>query len=193
MILHRSHEKLAGVSPNLRIVKTDSSTDSSADSSNTEMRLLKLAEALIRSRLGLGRLVLSLENDEEESPETELRSDLECVLIDHFDPLLKAMCGATGGPRGELLEAAFDTMKLMLRLQTLGQELPHSPQEEEMLEGAIPTDVPTEIRITLVAVVEDQLDLALENLLHAVRYRGPEPAAEHPGGSPPAAEVGEGK
>jgi hypothetical protein len=44
-----------------------------------------------------------------------------------------------------------------------------------MLDGKIPADLPTEIKMTLVAVIEDQLNPAFENLLHAVGYNAPKP------------------
>jgi hypothetical protein len=70
-----------------------------------------------------------------------------------------------------LLEAALDLAGLRHRLQCLRATLPSSPDEDAMLDGDIPADVPAEMKVTIMAVVEDQLNLAYDNLLHAVRYR----------------------
>jgi hypothetical protein len=72
------------------------------------------------------------------------------------------------------MEAALDLAGLRSRLRLLAAGLPRSPQADDMLEGRAPLDEPTEMRITLNAVVEDQLDEALGNLLHAA---GPRPTA----------------
>jgi hypothetical protein len=151
--------------------------------SDTQTELLKVAEGLIRHRFDLARLVFGLESiqedqaDDSAKPGTELRSDLECALVDHFDPLLRTILGSAGGPRGKLLEAALDLAGFKYRLQSFCEALPRSPQEDAMLDGEIPSDVPTEMRTTINAIIEDQLDLALENLLYAVGYNSPEPGA----------------
>jgi hypothetical protein len=150
-----------------------------------QMQLLKVAEGLIRYRFELARLILELESGAEEEdqaedsvqPEKELRSDLECALADHFDPLLKMILEAVGEPRGLLLETALDLVGLRHRLRCFCETLPRSPLEDAMLDGDIPADVPTEMRTTINAIIEDQLDLAFENLMHAAGYHPPEPIA----------------
>lgn len=148
------------------------------DSSEIQMQLLRTAESLIRYRFDLARLAFGLESAGEEAGAATLRADLECAIVDNFDPLLRTILRATGGPRGRLLEAALDLAGLRHRLQCLGAALPPSPEEDAMLDGRIPADVPTEMKTTIMAVVEDQLSLAYENLLHAVRYNAPEAQPE---------------
>jgi hypothetical protein len=149
------------------------------DLSNAQTELLRVAEGLLRYRFDLTRLVFELESFQEDQadatakPEAELRSDLECALMDHLDPLLRTILGAAGGARGKLLEVALDLGRLKNRLQAFCEALPHSPQEDAMLDGEIPSDVPTEMRTTVGAIIEDQLNLALENLLHAIGYIAP--------------------
>jgi hypothetical protein len=148
------------------------------ESTDAQIKLLKLAEGLIQYRFSLAHLVFGLECSEENQPaEAALRADLECAIVDHFDPLLRTILGSAGGPRGTLLEAALDLVGFKHRLQSLCEALPRSPQEDAMLDGEIPSDVPTEMRTTINAIIEDQLDLALENLLHAVGYNAPKPGA----------------
>lgn len=149
------------------------------DPSDAQMQLLKVAEGLIQYRFDLARLVFGLASaGEDQAEEIAFRADLDCALADHFDPLLKTILGAAGGLRGTLLEATLDLAGLRHRLQCFYETLPRSPQEDAMLDGEIPADVPTEMKITIVAVIEDQLNLALENLLHAVGYNVPKPAGE---------------
>lgn len=138
--------------------------------SPVQMRLLKMTEGLIRYRFDLARLAFSLEGAREETEDAGLRADLECAIVDHFDPLLRTILEAAGDPRGKLLEAALDLAGLRHRLDCLRESLPSSPEEDAMIDGDIPTDVPTEMKLTLMAVVEDQLNLAYENLLHAAGY-----------------------
>jgi hypothetical protein len=68
-------------------------------------------------------------------------------------------------PQARMMEAALDITVLRSRLRILAASLPRSPEEDAMLEGRVPLDEPTEMRLTLNAVVEDQLDQALGNLL----------------------------
>ena len=143
-----------------------------------ESQLLKVAEGLIGYRFDLARILFGLESTGEASPEAELRSDLECAIVDHFDPLLKTILKAAGGLRGMLLEAALDLAGLRHRLQCFREALPCSQDEDAMFDGELPADLPTEMKITLAAVIEDQLNLAYENLLHAVGYNAPQPPPE---------------
>jgi hypothetical protein len=152
------------------------------DSTDVQLQLLQLAEGLIRYRFDLARLVFGLESSEQDQPEeAALRADLECAIVDHFDPLLKTILKAAGGLRGALLETALDLAGIRHRLQCFREGLPCSQDEDDMFDGKIPADVPTEMKITLAAVIEDQLDLAYENLLYAVGYSAPEPAPENQG------------
>lgn len=145
------------------------------DSSEARLQLLKTAESLISNRFRLARLVFGLESAVDETEEALLRADLECAIVDHFDPLLKTILKAAGGLRGTLLEAALDLAGLRHRLEIFREVLPCSRDEDAMLDGEIPADMATEMKLTLVAVIEDQLNLAYDNLLHAVRYSAPEP------------------
>jgi hypothetical protein len=149
--------------------------DVMTDLSDAQMRLLKVAEGLVGYRFDLARLLFGLENAGEAGPEAEFRADLECAIVDHYDPLLKTILKAAGGLRGTLLEAALDLAGLRHRLQCFREVLPCPQEEEAMLDGKIPADLPTEIKMTLVAVIEDQLNPAFENLLHAVGYNAPKP------------------
>ncbi|HEX3129368.1 MAG TPA: hypothetical protein VH394_18680 [Thermoanaerobaculia bacterium] len=148
------------------------------DTSATRELLFDLTESLVRLRFHLASLVAGLETDrdeEEENPDIgELRADMECALFDHFDPMLRSLLTAAGNPRARILEAALDVAGLSSRLRVLSANLPRSPQEDAMIEGEVPPDVSTEMRITLNAVVVDQLDMALSNLLHAAEYNPPE-------------------
>jgi hypothetical protein len=56
-----------------------------------------------------------------------------------------------------------------------------------MLDGKIPPDLPTEMKLALVAVIEDQLNQAYENLLHAVGYNVPKSPPESSADSAEAA------
>jgi hypothetical protein len=151
------------------------------DLSATQEQLLDVTQALIRFRFHLAGLLSGLKAEQEggePNPETDLRSDVECALVDNFDPMLRTLLAAAGGsPRAKLLEAALDLAGFRLRLQTFSEGLPRSPEEEAMLEGSIPADVATEMRTTINAILADQLDLALDNLLHAAGYRPPDEAA----------------
>ena len=149
------------------------------DLSTAREMLFDMTETLARLRFHLASVVEGLEMDQEEDEEDpeveELRADVECVLFDHFDPMLRSLLAAAAGdPRARVLEAALDVAGLRTRLQILSAGLPRSPREDAMIEGEIPADVPTEMRTTLNAVIVDQLDLALANLLHAADYRPPE-------------------
>lgn len=157
------------------------------DSSESQMQLLKVAEGLIAFRFNLARLLFGLESAAAETEEALLRADLECAIVDHFDPLLKTILKAAGGLRGSLLEAALDLAGLRHRLQCFRERLPCSQDADAMLDGKIPPDLPTEMKLTIVAVVEDQLDQAYENLLHAVGYNVPESPPESSAGAAEAA------
>lgn len=140
----------------------------------TREHLFDMTETLVRLRFHMASLVTGLETDhdeEEENPEIgDLRADVECALFDHFDPMLRSLLAATPNPRARVLEAALDVAGMRNRLRLFSASLPRSPREDDMLEGRIPADVPTEMRTTINAVVEDQLNLALDNLLHAAGY-----------------------
>lgn len=146
--------------------------------------LLGIVDGLVRFRFRLAGVPFDLEgstgqSEGVEDAETELRSNLECALIDHFDPLLRTLLNTVAShPRAKLLEAALDLAGVKHRLNCLSENLPRSPQEDAMLDGEIPADEPTEMRITINAVLVDQLDLAIDNLLHAAGYRHPEPSSE---------------
>jgi hypothetical protein len=43
-----------------------------------------------------------------------------------------------------------------------------------MFEGEMPPDLPTEVKITLAAVIEDQLNDAYQNLVFAMGFGTPE-------------------
>lgn len=147
------------------------------DSSATQKQLLKIAEKMIEHRFSLARVIAGLESDEEkETEEAVLRADLECAIVDHFDPLVRAILQSAGGLRGKLLEAALDVAALRHRLECLARLLPRSQHEDAMFEGDMPPDMSTEMKITIGAVVEEQLADAYENLLHAVGYDTPEAA-----------------
>jgi hypothetical protein len=156
------------------------------DISAAREHLFDMTETLVRLRFHLASVVDGLETDqdgEEEDPDVDdLRADVECALFDHFDPMLRSLlAAAAGNPRARVLETALDVAGLKTRLQVLSASLPRSPREDAMIEGEIPADVPTEMRTTLNAVIVDQLDLALANLLHAADYRPPEAGGETAG------------
>jgi hypothetical protein len=44
----------------------------------------------------VARLVVGLEGAGEETEEAALRANLECAIVDHFDPLLKTILKAAG-------------------------------------------------------------------------------------------------
>jgi len=138
--------------------------------------LFDMTETLVRVRFHMASVAAGLETDldeEEENPDAgNLRADLDCLLFDHFDPMLRSLLAAAADrPQARVLEAALDLAGLRSRLRLLAASLPHSPGEDDMLEGRAPLDEPTEMRITLNAVVEDQVDLALDNLLHVAHTR----------------------
>ncbi len=148
--------------------------------------ILSLMEGLLRFRFRLAGMAFDLERfeadvaDEITDAEAALRVSLEDSLVQHFDPLLRALLAAAGDPRSTLLEVVLDLASLKHKLQAFAHDLPRSPQEDAMLEGEIPSDSPTEIRTTINAVNGDQLDLAIENLLHAARYKQPGGLPVHP-------------
>ncbi len=141
--------------------------------------LLDIAEGLVRFRFQLAGLTFDLasygtdEADVIGDAETGLRAHLEHALVDHFDPLLRSLLGSAGGTRARLLEGVLDLAGLQHRLQTVADNLPRSPREDAMLDGEIPPDAPMEVRTTIGAILEDQLDLAIGNLLRAAEYRVP--------------------
>lgn len=142
-------------------------------------KLLDAAEDLIRFRFGLAGLAFDLasygtdEADVIGDAETGLRAHLEHALVDCFDPLLRSLLGAAGGSRARILEGVLDLAGVQHRLRTVADSLPRSPEEDAMLDGEIPPDAPTEVRTTIGAVLEDQLDLAIANLLNAAGYKIP--------------------
>lgn len=147
-------------------------------------KLLEIVDGLVRFRFVLSGVTLDLEGSTDQADgatdaETELRSNLECALVDHFDPMLRTLLNTAGGhPRAKLLEAAVDLAGVRHRLKVIAENLPRSPQEDAMLDGDIPADEPTEMRTTINAILGDQLDLAIDNLLHAAGYQYPEPPSE---------------
>lgn len=142
-------------------------------------KLLGIAEDLVRFRFQLAGLTFDLasygtdEADVIGDAETGLRAHLECALVDHFDPLLRSLLAAAGGSRARILEGVLDLAGVQHRLRTVADNLPRSPQEDAMLDGEIPADAPMEVRTTIGAVLEDQLELAIANLLHAAEYKIP--------------------
>lgn len=146
---------------------------------DVEERLLRVTEGLIRFRFRLPGKVLDLASFAEDHADTisdaevELRAHLEQAFVDHFDPLLRLLLKAAGDPRAQVLEAVLDLVGLQHRLKAVADNLPRSPREDEMIEGRIPPDSPTEMRTTINAVVEDQMDLAISNLLRAAGYQPP--------------------
>ena len=79
-----------------------------------------------------------------------------------------------GNPAGgQLLEALLGLRRVECLLQGVAEQLPRSPHEDEMLDGKMEPDEPTEIRTTISAVLVDQLRPAVDNLLHAMLYRAP--------------------
>ncbi len=146
---------------------------------DVEERLLRVTEGLIRFRFRLPGDALDLASFEEDhadeiaDAEVELRAHLEHSFIEHFDPLLRVLLDASGDPRAKVLAAVLELVGLQYRLQTIADHLPRSQREEEMVEGLIPPDSPTEMRTVIGAVNEDQLDLAINNLLHAAGYTPP--------------------
>jgi hypothetical protein len=156
------------------------------DISAAREHLFDMTETLVRVRFHMASVAAGLETDrdeEEENPEIgNLLADVECLLFDHFDPMLRSLLAAAADrPQARVMEAALDLAGLRTRLRSLSASLPRSPREDAMFEGEIPPDTPTEMRIVLSAVVEDQLDLALDNLLHAAEYSPPEERLTPPG------------
>ncbi len=152
------------------------------DATDQKERLLKAAEKLTRFRFRLPGLAFDLERfepdraDEITDIEAGLRASLESALAEHFDPLLRSLLEALEDERARLLETVLDLTALQGRLQTLADSLPRPRQEEAMIEGEIPPDSATEIRTIVSTVNDDQLDLAIDNLLYAAGYRPPEAA-----------------
>lgn len=132
--------------------------------------LFDMTQTLVHVRFHMASVAAGLETDldeEEENPEIgDLRADVECLLFDHFDPMLRSLLAAAADrPRARIMEAALDIACLRSRLRLLAASLPRSPEEDNMLDGKALLDEPTDLRLTLNAVVEDQLDQALDNLL----------------------------
>jgi hypothetical protein len=55
------------------------------------------------------------------------------------------------------------------RLQVIVAQLPHHPQEEEMLEGTIPCDVATELRGAIEVTISDDIRSAFRRVERAAR------------------------
>ena len=145
-------------------------------------QILEIVEGMMEYRSQIADIAAGLPTYElSEHPiedRSELRSALECALVDACDPLLRALLAAAGGPLATLLEAALDLTALRSKLEQMCEGLPHSPQEEAMLDGEAEPDEPMEIRATVQAVIVDQLTPAMENLLRAARYRHPGPSSK---------------
>jgi hypothetical protein len=148
-----------------------------------QVEILQRVRGLIEHRQRLGALSLDLnvsgtaaedEPEEPSDPAFELCSAIECLLYDHFDPLLRGLIGAVSSAGGQLAGAIQKLWAVERQLQHFAAQLPHSPLEEAMLEGEIEPDEPTEMRTVIGAVLDDQLDLAVKNLLYAALYRRPE-------------------
>ena len=134
---------------------------------NAREQLPDIAKELIRYRFLVETLVAGLQDEEE-------AADLHCILADGFDPLLRGLLAAMGNPAGgQLLEAVLGLRRVERLLQSVAEQLPRSPGEDEMLDGKMEPDEPTEIRTTISAVLVDQLRPAVDNLLHAMLYRAP--------------------
>jgi hypothetical protein len=88
------------------------------------------------------------------------------------------MSDGTYGPyRRELYELFVSLATSRERCEKLHDVLPVSPHEDEMLEGRLPTDFPTEARSTLECVLADSLtERLLASLRDAAEY-GLEPSA----------------
>lgn len=133
---------------------------------NAREQLPDIAKELIRYRFLVETLAAGLKEEE--------AADLHCILTDGFDPLLRGLLAAMGNPAGgQLLEAVFGLQRVEVLLQSIAEQLPRSPHEDEMLDGKMEPDEPTEIRTTISAVLVDQLRPAVDNLLHAMLYRAP--------------------
>jgi hypothetical protein len=152
------------------------------DLTTVQTEILQRVRGLIEHRQRLGALVLGLDASgaagEEEpegppDPELELCSALECLLHDHFDPLLRGLIAAVSSAGGQLAGAIQKLWAAERQLHHLASQLPRSPLEEAMLEGEIEPDEPTEIRTVIAAVLDDQIGLAVRNLLYAALYRRP--------------------
>lgn len=147
----------------------------------TRERIVSVAGGLLRFRFRLAGLAFDLERfetvpaDEIADAEPALRANLEDLLVERFDPLMRELLAAAGDPRAILLEVVLDLAGLQHRLQTAARDLPRSPDEDAMIEGEIEPDLFTEIRTTINAVNDDQLDLAIDNLLAAAGYKQPSP------------------
>jgi hypothetical protein len=139
-------------------------------------QFLEFAEVMMEYRPQVAAIATSLRTSEEpqEDPtddRSELGSVLECAFVDSFDLLLRGLLAAAGGPHAKLMEGALDVARLIFELEQMCEGLPHSPQEDAMLDGEVEPDEPTEIRTTVQAMIVDQLQPALDNLLYAARYR----------------------
>ncbi len=151
-------------------------------------QILGVLESLISHRLHLRGLVDNLAVAQDEAlgdgetegdapaPEPaaeEMAAVLECLLADSFDPLLRGLLATLDTPRSRLLGAALDLEQVRGSLNRIAAGLPHSPEEDAMLEGEIPADPPTEMRTTIHVVLVEQLGPAVDNLLYAARYKVP--------------------
>lgn len=136
------------------------------ETANAQDQLPDVAKELIRYRFLVETLIAGLKEED--------AADLHCILADGFDPLLRGLLAAMGNPAGgQLLEAVFGLRRVERLLQSVAEQLPRSPGEDEMLDGKMEPDEPTEIRTTISAVLVDQLRPAVDNLLHAMLYRAP--------------------
>ncbi len=133
---------------------------------NAREQLRDIAKELIRYRFLVEGLADSLKEED--------ATDLHCILTDGFDPLLRGLLAAVGNPAGgQLLKAVLGLRRVERLLQSVADQLPRSPDEDEMLDGKMEPDETTEIRTTISAVLVDQLQPAVDNLLHAMMYRAP--------------------
>lgn len=64
---------------------------------------------------------------------------------------------------------ALDLLGIEDRCQQLLESLPRSPDEDAMIEGRIPLDLPTELRATVECFMVDELRPAVESLERAAR------------------------
>ncbi len=149
------------------------------DLEDVQDQIVSVVGRLARFRFRLAAVAFDLERFEPDRAdvitdiESGLRASLENALVETLDPLLRALLDTAGNERAALLKAALDLAGVRNSLQSLADNLPRSPQEDAMLEGEIPPDLFTEIRSTVSAVNEDQLDLAINNLLQTAGYRQP--------------------
>src|SRR4051812_1521777 len=81
------------------------------DISATQENLLDVTRTLVHFRFHLATVLSRLKAEQEgveADAETSLRADVECALVDNFDPLLRTLLAAAGGPQAKILEAALD-------------------------------------------------------------------------------------